>query len=169
MDEAMGLSELLRPIRSRLGAAVGLQAVAAVVAVVPFAAVAELARVLLADGPVDASRAWTVAAVAAGALVVWVLLTGLAGVIAHHADLDFDATTGVLTDGMYTQLAESYVLEKTNQDFMRHANPWALRGIVEKLHEAVDRGLWAEPDPELLAQMQQVYLEVEGDLEDGGG
>jgi len=89
MDEAMGLSELLRPIRSRLGAAVGLQAVAAVVAVVPFAAVAELARVLLADGPVDASRAWTVAAVAAGALVVWVLLTGLAGVIAHHADLDF--------------------------------------------------------------------------------
>jgi cobaltochelatase CobN len=78
----------------------------------------------------------------------------------------FDATTGVVTDGMYAQLADSYVLDQQNQDFMKHANPWALRGIIEKLHEAADRGLWAEPDPDLLAAMQQVYLEVEGDLED---
>jgi len=78
----------------------------------------------------------------------------------------FDATAGVVTDGMYAQLAGSYVLDQQNQDFMKHANPWALRGIIEKLHEAVDRGLWAEPDPDLLAAMQEVYLEVEGDLED---
>jgi ATP-binding cassette subfamily B protein len=89
MEEAVGLPELLRPVRTRLGAAVGLQAVAAVVAVVPFAAVAELARVLLVDGPVDEGRAWAVAAVAAGALAVWVLLSGTAGALAHHADLDF--------------------------------------------------------------------------------
>ncbi|TWF74306.1 ATP-binding cassette subfamily B protein [Pseudonocardia hierapolitana] len=89
MHEAVGLSELLRPVRSRLGTAVGLQAVAAVVAVVPFAAVAELARVLLVTGPVDEGRAWAVAALAAGALVVWVLLSSLAGALAHHADLDF--------------------------------------------------------------------------------
>jgi ATP-binding cassette subfamily B protein IrtA len=86
---AVGLGELLRPVRSRLGTAVGLQAIAAVVSVVPFAAVAELARVLLASGPVDAGRAWAVAAVAAGALVVWVLMSSLAGALAHHADLDF--------------------------------------------------------------------------------
>jgi len=43
-----------------------------------------------------------------------------------------------------------------------------LRGIIEKLSEAVDRGLWQEPDPELITQLQQVYLEVEGDLEDVG-
>jgi cobaltochelatase CobN len=79
----------------------------------------------------------------------------------------FDATTGVVTDWMYEQLAESYVLDKENQDFLRHANPWALTGIIEKLNEAVDRGLWAEPDPELLADLQQVYLDTEGDLEDG--
>jgi ATP-binding cassette, subfamily B, bacterial IrtA/YbtP len=86
---AIGLGELLRPVRPRLGTAVGLQAVGAVAAVVPFAAVAELARVLLVAGPVDAGRAGTVAAVAAGALVVWVLLTAVAGALAHHADLDF--------------------------------------------------------------------------------
>jgi cobaltochelatase CobN len=60
----------------------------------------------------------------------------------------FDATAGVVTDWMYQQLAENYVLDKDNQDFMKHANPWALRGIIEKLSEAVDRGLWQEPDPE---------------------
>jgi cobaltochelatase CobN len=69
---------------------------------------------------------------------------------------------------MYEKLAESYVLDKTNQDFLKHANPWALRGIIEKLNEAADRGLWAAPDPEILAEMQQVYLDVEGDLEDAG-
>jgi cobaltochelatase CobN len=81
----------------------------------------------------------------------------------------FDATAGVVTDWMYAQLAENYVLDKDNQDFMKHANPWALRGIIEKLSEAADRGLWEEPDPELITQLQQVYLDVEGDLEDGIG
>jgi cobaltochelatase CobN len=38
--------------------------------------------------------------------------------------------------------------------------------MVERLHEAVDRGLWEEPDPQLMADLQQVYLDVEGDLED---
>jgi cobaltochelatase CobN len=52
---------------------------------------------------------------------------------------------------------------------MRHANPWALRGIIEKLHEAADRGLWAEPDPERMAAIREVYLSVEGDLEDVAG
>ncbi len=78
----------------------------------------------------------------------------------------FDATAGVVTDWMYAQLAENYVLDKDNQDFMKHANPWALRGIIEKLSEAVDRGLWGEPDPELITQLHQIYLDIEGDLED---
>ncbi|HET9871986.1 MAG TPA: cobaltochelatase subunit CobN, partial [Propionibacteriaceae bacterium] len=78
----------------------------------------------------------------------------------------FDATTGVVTDGMYAQLAENYVLDKQNRDFLTHANPWALHGIIEKLNEAVDRGLWQEPDTGLMDQLRQIYLDVEGDLED---
>jgi cobaltochelatase CobN len=78
----------------------------------------------------------------------------------------FDATAGVVQDWMYDKLAREYVLDDTNQEFLRKSNPWALRGIVERLHEAADRGLWAEPDADILAAMQQVYLEVEGDLED---
>jgi cobaltochelatase CobN len=78
----------------------------------------------------------------------------------------FDATAGVVHDWMYEKLATEYVLDETNQAFLRTSNPWALRGIVERLHEAAERGLWAEPDPDVMAAMQQVYLEVEGDLED---
>jgi cobaltochelatase CobN len=78
----------------------------------------------------------------------------------------FDATAGVVHDWMYEALASEYVLDETNQQFMRKSNPWALRGIVEKLHEAAERGLWADPDADLLARMQQVYLDLEGDLED---
>jgi cobaltochelatase CobN len=77
----------------------------------------------------------------------------------------FDATAGVVHDWMYESLASSYVLDETNQEFLRRSNPWALRGIVERLHEAAERGLWAEPDSETLASLQKVYLEVEGDLE----
>ncbi len=81
----------------------------------------------------------------------------------------FDATAGVVHDWMYESLAKSYVLDEENQAFLRKSNPWALRSIVERLHEAKDRGLWESPDPEVLAALQAAYLEVEGDLEDSAG
>ncbi|WP_236789026.1 cobaltochelatase subunit CobN [Amycolatopsis sp. GM8] len=77
----------------------------------------------------------------------------------------FDATAGVVDDWMYEKLSESYVLDKQNQEFLAKSNPWALRGIIERLTEAADRGLWAEPDPDLLDQLRDVYLRTEGDLE----
>lgn len=80
----------------------------------------------------------------------------------------FDATAGVVHDWMYDTLAKEYVLDADNQEFMKDANPWALRGIIERLHEAAERDLWAEPDPEVIAAMQQVYLDLEGDIEDRG-
>lgn len=78
----------------------------------------------------------------------------------------FDATAGVVRDDMYESLARAYVLDEDVQAFLRQSNPWALRGMVERLSEAADRGMWAEPDPEVVAAMQQVYLEVEGEIED---
>ncbi|MGZ5366793.1 MAG: cobaltochelatase subunit CobN [Aeromicrobium sp.] len=78
----------------------------------------------------------------------------------------YDATTGVVQDWMYDTLAKTYVLDEDNQEFMRRANPWALRGIIERLNEAADRELWAQPDTDVLAEMRQVYLDIEGDLED---
>ncbi|OPX07169.1 cobaltochelatase subunit CobN [Mycobacterium sp. AT1] len=78
----------------------------------------------------------------------------------------FDATAGVVHDWMYEKLAQEYVLDPTTREFLDTSNPWALHGIVERLQEAADRGLWADPSAETLAALQQAYLEVEGDLED---
>lgn len=78
----------------------------------------------------------------------------------------FDATAGVVHDWMYEKLTEEYVLNAQNQEFMRHANPWALGGIIERLQEAVDRNLWESPDPALLQQMRDVYVDIEGDMEE---
>ncbi|MCC9307220.1 cobaltochelatase subunit CobN [Kitasatospora sp. RB6PN24] len=77
----------------------------------------------------------------------------------------YDATTGVVADWMYERLTQEYVLDPVNREFLTTANPWALHGISERLLEAAERGLWAEPDPALLAQLQAAFLESEGDLE----
>ncbi len=80
----------------------------------------------------------------------------------------YDATAGVVDDWMYGQLAESYVFDETNRAFMEKSNPWALRGITERLLEAADRGMWAKPDDAVLDRLRQTYLDLEGDLEGAG-
>ncbi|MFK4149028.1 cobaltochelatase subunit CobN [Streptomyces sp. NPDC004065] len=77
----------------------------------------------------------------------------------------YDATAGVVDDWMYEKLSAEYVFDPENRDFMRKSNPWALRGITERLLEAAERGLWAEPDADTLERLRATYLELEGDLE----
>ncbi|MEO1061613.1 MAG: ABC transporter ATP-binding protein [Actinomycetota bacterium] len=82
-----GLGELLRPIRGKLVLACALQAASAVVGLVPFVAIAELARELLGDDP-DDGRLWSIAAVAAAALVARLALMLGAASVTHFADND---------------------------------------------------------------------------------
>ncbi|MCT9930790.1 cobaltochelatase subunit CobN [Planotetraspora sp. A-T 1434] len=79
----------------------------------------------------------------------------------------YDATTGVVADWMYDTLAATYVLDPENQRFLTESNPWALHGIAERLLEAADRNMWAHPDPDILQDLREVYLKVEGDIEGG--
>ncbi|TCP50811.1 cobaltochelatase CobN subunit [Tamaricihabitans halophyticus] len=78
----------------------------------------------------------------------------------------FDATAGVVDDWMYGKLADSYVFDEQVQRFLRDANPWALRGITERLLEAAERGLWSEPAAATLDDLRAIYLDLEGQLED---
>ncbi|MFI7608146.1 cobaltochelatase subunit CobN [Micromonospora sp. NPDC049366] len=78
----------------------------------------------------------------------------------------YDATAGVVDDWMYEHLAAAYVFDPTTRAFLEESNPWALRGITERLLEAADRTLWAEPDPATLDRLRETYLTTEGDLED---
>ncbi|WP_067659056.1 cobaltochelatase subunit CobN [Nocardia harenae] len=77
----------------------------------------------------------------------------------------YDATTDVVADWMYEKLSESYVFDDVNRKFMTQSNPWALHGIAERLLEAAERGMWAQPERETLDRLREVYLETEGELE----
>ena len=77
----------------------------------------------------------------------------------------YDATAGVVPDWMYEQLATSYVFDEVVRKFFQKSNPWALRGITERLLEAADRGMWAKPRQETLDGLREVYLAGEDDLE----
>ncbi|MFI6781315.1 cobaltochelatase subunit CobN [Micromonospora sp. NPDC050276] len=78
----------------------------------------------------------------------------------------YDATAGVVDDWMYEHLAAAYLFDETTREFLERSNPWALRGITERLLEAADRGLWAKPEPATLDRLRDTYLASEGDLED---
>jgi cobaltochelatase CobN len=95
---------------------------------------------------------------------------GYKGAFELAATVDYlfgwDATTGVVADWMYERLAAAYVLDDETRKFMESSNPWALRGITERLLEAADRGLWEAPEEATLQALRAVYLEVEGRLED---
>ncbi len=80
----------------------------------------------------------------------------------------YDATTGVAEDWMYEQVAAKYLLDPEIAEFMTRSNPWAARGIAERLLEAADRGLWAAPRDETMDGIRDRYLQLEGELEEIG-
>jgi cobaltochelatase CobN len=80
----------------------------------------------------------------------------------------YDATTGVVDDWMYESLAQRYVGDDDVRDFLWRSNPWALRAIAERMLEAAERGLWAQPEAASLELLREAYLEVEGELEEAG-
>ncbi|WP_205856156.1 cobaltochelatase subunit CobN, partial [Phytoactinopolyspora endophytica] len=77
----------------------------------------------------------------------------------------YDATAGVVEDWMYEKLTEEYVQNPEVAEFFRRSNPWARKGMAERLLEAAQRGLWSEPSAEAMEALQQAVLETEGDLE----
>ena len=77
----------------------------------------------------------------------------------------YDATTGVVEDWMYDQVTQAYALDPTMRAFLQRSNPWALQAIGERLVEAAERGLWAEPDPATFAALKQTLLATETALE----
>ncbi len=94
---------------------------------------------------------------------------GFKGAAELHATVDYlfgyDATTDVASDWMYETITEKYLLDEDVAAFMDQANPWAARGIAEKLLEAIERGMWKDPSDDVVDAIKQRYLALEDDLE----
>ncbi len=97
---------------------------------------------------------------------------GYRGALELSATVDYlfgyDATAGVVDDWMYAEVAQSYVLDPEMRQLFEQSNPWAQRTIVERLLEAVDRGLWSNPSAELLQALRDAALNAEAILEARG-
>lgn len=76
----------------------------------------------------------------------------------------FDATTGVVADHQYALVADAYVHDDDTRAFLQQHNPGALRSIGERLLEAMQRGLWAEPGDHR-ERIQDHVLALENQLE----
>lgn len=77
----------------------------------------------------------------------------------------YDATADVIEDWMYETVAERYVFDAESQAFLRRSNPWALREIIQRLLEAIQRGLWQAGD-EMRQRLLDLLAELSGDLEE---
>lgn len=77
----------------------------------------------------------------------------------------YDATSDVVEDWMYAEVAERYAFDAEMQAFLRRSNPWALREIVRRLLEAIQRGLW-NADDEMHRRLLDLLASLSGDLED---
>ncbi len=76
----------------------------------------------------------------------------------------WDATSGVVEPWMYQGIAERFLFDKENSEWLRDANPYAMHETVSWLLEAVGRGMW-EPDDETRERLEKLYMELEGELE----
>lgn len=66
----------------------------------------------------------------------------------------YDATAETLEDWMYEQVTERYLRDPEVQQWLEQSNPWALQAMAERLSEAHQRQLWANPSPEALATLE---------------
>ncbi|KUI34472.1 ABC transporter [Mycobacterium sp. IS-1590] len=86
--DKLALQQLLAPTRARSSRAQRYQLLASAATIVPFIGIVEIGRALLADGPPDTTRLWTVVAIVVVALLVRTLAGGAALTITHLADVD---------------------------------------------------------------------------------
>ena len=82
--------------------------------------------------------------------------------------LGWDATTGVVSDALWSDVAEKYAFDADRQEWMRDVNPWAIESITDTLLEAISRGLW-DADEATADRLRDVNLRVDGDLEARAG
>ncbi len=94
---------------------------------------------------------------------------GYKGALEVAATVDYlfgyDATAHILDDWMYERVAREYLLDPEMQAFMARSNPWAVTDIASRLLEAIERGMWGEPDPALRRAIEERLIAVEGEIE----
>jgi len=75
------------------------------------------------------------------------------------------ATTRLVEDRILDNVARKFLLDSEMREWFKRNNPWAMEGIARRLMEASKRGIW-RADEEVLRRIEDLYLEVEGEIEE---
>jgi cobaltochelatase CobN len=78
----------------------------------------------------------------------------------------YDATTDLIKDYQYEKVTDRYLLEAENKAFLQENNPQAMKEMAERLLEAMQRGLWENPD-DYQGKVEDVILELDEREETG--
>ena len=96
---------------------------------------------------------------------------GYKGGFEMAASLDYlfayDASTGRVPDWSYGAICDRWLRQANTLEFLRQANPWALRDMAERLLEAHNRGLWEGSTQEQLSHLRDLVLTSEALIETG--
>ncbi|MDD2753970.1 MAG: cobaltochelatase subunit CobN [Methanothrix sp.] len=80
----------------------------------------------------------------------------------------WEATTQEVDDWIFDDIAKTFIMDEENRKFFEENNPWAMEEMGRRLLEAEQRGLW-KADPEVLDALKNLYLEIEGWMEERMG
>lgn len=89
-----------------------------------------------------------------------------AGDVAYNLDNVFgwDAVADVIEDWAYEALANHFLFNNENKEWLSEVNPWAIHQMTERLLEAIQRKMW-DADEDMIEKLKNMYLETEGNLE----
>lgn len=76
----------------------------------------------------------------------------------------WDATTDAIDDWTYEQITDKFINDEDFSEWMKENNPWAMQNIIERMLEAIQRGMW-KADEKTIEDLTNKYLENESLLE----
>jgi len=80
----------------------------------------------------------------------------------------WQATAKAVDDSVFDDITRTFMMNEENRKFFEENNPWALEEMARRLIEAVERGLW-NPSPDVTEALKEIYLEIEGWIEERMG
>nr|MBA2732130.1 cobaltochelatase subunit CobN [Acidobacteriota bacterium] len=90
---------------------------------------------------------------------------GVAEIESHISNtFGWSATADAVDDWVYTEVANTFVLDEKMLDRLRHLNPHSARSLVGRLLEAQGRGFWAA-EQHVLDRLREIFAGLEDQLE----
>lgn len=82
--------------------------------------------------------------------------------------LGLAATTNKVESWMWSSISETYLFNQEMLERMKENNPFAVMEMMKRLLEAQRRGYW-EATPEEMEKLKEIYLQLEGEIEERVG